>query len=160
MQLSMNSKLSMTMAMVTVLSLVAFISVPMAQPVKGRMLEDVSVRAADGGTELAVHFSFPLRYLRHFPEVKGRTLQIALTAINISDIDRSLLGRRESIRVPDELVDDVVDISYEGDLPGGPYLTLRFYQDLHFEVRPGSDFRSIRILLPEIPLPSSDSTGA
>ena len=158
--MSLSTKLKLSMVMAVVASFVTFVSVLMAQPVKGRMIEDVSVQPADGGgTELVIHFSFPLRYLRHFPENKGRTVQIALAAINISNIDRSLLGRRESLRVPSELLDDVVDISYEGDLPGGPYLTLRFYQDLHFEVRPGSDFRSIKVLLPEIALPSVDSTG-
>ncbi len=159
MRLSTNIKLYLCVVMAILVSMVAFIAVPMAQPVKGRILEDVSVSAADDGTAVIVHFSFPLRYLRHFPERKGRTLQIALTPINISAIDRSLLSGRESVRVPDGLIDDVVDISYEGDMPGGPYLTLRFYQALHYVVSPGSDFRSIKILLPEIVDPSTDSSG-
>jgi len=157
MELSANLKLFLGVAMAILVSLVAYVSVPMAQPVKGRILEDVTVSAADEGTALVVHFSFPLRYLRHFPEHKGRTLQISLTPINISAIDRSLQSGRESVRVPDSLIDDVVDISYEGDLPGGPYLSLRFYQDLHFSVSPGSDFRSIKIRLPEVAYLSADS---
>lgn len=156
----LSTKMKLSAALIVLLSFAAFVSVPMAQPIKSRILEDVSVRTADGGgTELVVRFSFPLRYLRHFPERKGRTLQIALAPLNISDIDRSLLSQRESARVPDDLIDDVVDISYEGDMPGGPYLTLRFYQDLNFEVRPGSDFRSMNIRLPEITLPATDSMG-
>lgn len=155
----LSTKVKLSIGLIVLLSFVAFVSVPMAQPIKSRILEDVSIHSSDGGTELVVRFSFPLRYLRHFPEHKGRTLQIALAPLNISAIDRSLLGQRESARVPDELIDDVVDISYEGDMPGGPYLTLRFYQDLNFEVRPGSDFRSINIRLPEIMLPATDSMG-
>lgn len=129
------------------LFLLIIVTVSLAQPVKTRILEDVSVEQAGQDVVLTVEFSFPVRYLRHFPDQQGTSLEIALQAISISDIDNSLLARRESMRVPRDLKEQLVDISYEGDLPGGPFLSLRFFEETRFSVRQGADFRSIAVTL-------------
>ena len=35
----------------------------------------------------------------------------------------------------------------EGDIDGGPYLTVRFFNVARYEVIPGADYRSVRIVV-------------
>lgn len=121
------------------------VSALMAQPARGRIISNVTVSEQADRTVLAVEFTFPVRYVRHFPEDYGETVEIQLKEVMVSAIDADLLQRRESYPLQD--IDNVplLDISYEGDLPGGPYLTVRFYKPVAFTVRQGSDFRSLAV---------------
>lgn len=116
-----------------------------AQPASGRIISNVSVNEKADGAEIHIAFTFPIRYLRHFPTDYGDTIQIRLKEVVISAVDAGLLKRRESVRLPDTGSVPLLDISYEGDLPGGPYLTVRFHEPVAFAVRQGSDFRSLTI---------------
>ncbi len=133
-----------------------FVSIAQSQPVRSRILEGIDARMVDEGIELTVHLSFPVRIVRHFPEAHGRQLQIAMQPVNISRIDRGLIKSRESLRIPDSLIEALQEVNFEGSLPGGPYLTLRFFQDQGYRIRIGSDFRSIRITLIESDLETEE----
>ncbi len=39
------------------------------------------------------------------------------------------------------------EVLYEGDIDGGPYLTVRFFSVARYEVIPGADYRSVRIIV-------------
>lgn len=117
----------------------------MAQPVRGRIIADVAVNEQADKTELTIKFTFPVRYVRHFPEDYGDTVEIQLKDIMVSEIDADLLKRRESVRLPQATGVPLLDISYEGDLPGGPYLSIRFLAPVAFAVRQGNDFRSLTV---------------
>jgi hypothetical protein len=116
-----------------------------AQPISGRILSNVSVEESADGSTIHIEFTFPVRYLRHFPADYGDTIEISLKEVAISDVDEQFLKRRESIRLPESISVPLLDVNYEGDLPGGPYLTLRFYKPVAYTVRQGSDFRSLTV---------------
>jgi len=131
---------------VCVLAMMFWIAVPLvAEPVRNRIINDVSYNVDAGELTIDVEFSFPVRYLRHFPPDSGDTLQIRLGVLGVSDVDRDLLVSRESARIPHELALPILDLSYEGDLPGGPYLTVRFTEPMEFSVKQNVDFRSLTI---------------
>jgi hypothetical protein len=117
----------------------------MAQPARGRIISDVTVTDKVDRIELGVEFTFPVRYMGHFPEDYGDTIEIQLKAVVVSEVDAGLLPRSESIRLPEAGSVPLLDISYEGDLPGGPYLTVRFHDPVAFTVKQGTDFRSLMI---------------
>ena len=116
-----------------------------AQPAGGRIISDVSISGIADGSELRIEFTFPVRYLSHFPREFGDTLQISLQAVAVSEVDQEFLRRRESFNLPETGSVPLLDVTYEGDLPGGPYLTLRFTEPVAFSVRQGSDFRSLTV---------------
>ena len=116
-----------------------------SQPVRGRIISDVATVEQPDRTDLNIMFTFPVRYIRHFPEDYGDTVEIQLKDIMVSEIDADLLRRRESVRLPKLSTVPLLDISYEGDLPGGPYLTIRFLASVAFAVKQGSDFRSLTV---------------
>jgi len=121
-----------------------------AEPVRGRILTDVTFNVGEQGFTVDVAFSFPVRYLRQFPPEQGETLQIRLGPLAVSDVDAGYLHGRESARIPRDLALPLLDLSYEGDLPGGPYLTLRFTEPMRFTVQQGVDFRSLTITVERI----------
>lgn len=118
-----------------------------AQPVRGRIISDVALSEQADTSEIRIEFSFPVRYVRHFPTDIGDTIQIQLRPVAVSNIDAGQVNGRESARLPAGSDIPLLDISYEGDLPGGPYLTVRFYQDVAFSIQQGVDFRSLTIIV-------------
>ena len=133
------------------LALGIWFAVPLgAEPVRGRILTDVAFNVGEQGFTVDVAFSLPVRYVRHFPPEEGETLQIRLDPLSVSDVDAALLRGREAARIPRELALPLLDLSYEGDLPGGPYLTLRFTEPMKFSVQQGVDFRSLTVTVEHI----------
>lgn len=117
----------------------------MAQPAGRRIISDVLVTEHAQTTDLRIEFTFPVRYVSHYPEDFGDTIEIQLKEVVISAVDADFLHRRESVRLPETESIPLLDISYEGDLPGGPYLTIRFVSPVSYTVSQGSDFRSLLI---------------
>jgi hypothetical protein len=118
-----------------------------ASPVRDKVLEDVQVIKNNGNLIIEVHFSFPLRYMSHFPQDSGDELRIQLKAVRVPASDADALFKREGVvpRYADTVaVDQVI---YEGDIEGGPYLTVQFTREASYQVVPGSDFRSINIVV-------------
>ena len=130
------------------LALLAAISVSInaiAQPAGRRIISDVVVEEHADTTDLRIEFTFPVRYVSHYPEASGDTLEVKLKEVVISSVDAGFLYERESVRLPETRSIPLLDISYEGDLPGGPYLTVRFRSPVIYKVSQGSDFRSLLI---------------
>lgn len=113
-----------------------------AQPARGRILEDL--RVVDRC--LRIGFSFPLQYYSHYPARGGDEIRIRLKPLSISPVDRDALARSESGRPPYSDSLPISEILYEGDLDGGPYLTIRFEREIAFEVRQGRSFRSVFVV--------------
>jgi hypothetical protein len=74
--------------------------------------------------------------------------------------DRDALRQRESLVPPDDDPPELMEVIYEGDVDGGPFLTLLFDHEVHYEVEQGRDSRSIVVhLLPVTPREET-ATGA
>jgi hypothetical protein len=120
-----------------------------AQPVRDKILGEVDISRGPKGTSIQVMFTFPVRYIKHFPYEKGDELRIKFRPIAISPTDRDALFKRESVTPPRDNPVDLSQIIYEGDIEGGPFLTLIFQHPVKFTVSQGTDFRSITILIPD-----------
>lgn len=118
-----------------------------APSVRDKMLEDVQVVKNNGDLFVEVHFSAPLRYRMHFPADKGDELRIQLRAVRVPVSDLDALFRREAVTPPYGDVIALDEVIYEGDIQDGPWLTLRFTRSVSYQVIPGSDYRSVRIIV-------------
>jgi hypothetical protein len=118
-----------------------------APPVRDKVLQDVNVVRDDGNVYLEVLFSFPLRYRSHFPADRGDELRVRLQLVRVPVSDLDAVPRRESVVPHDADAVAVDEVMYEGDIEGGPYLTVRFTRPVSYQVIPGSDYRSIRVIL-------------
>ncbi len=103
------------------------------------------MRVTDHGScsVIEVGFTLPIRYVRHFPPDKGDELRIKLDPIAVSPVDQPALGMRESLRPVPSGNASLIEVIFEGDMEGGPFLTLDFSRAVSFAVRQGTDFRSL-----------------
>ena len=112
-----------------------------AQLLRDRILDDVRV----SGHCLTISFSFPLRYLTHHPPNAGDELRVRLRPIQVASVDRDALLKRETVvpRRAESL--GIEEVLYEGDIVGGPYLTVRFTKTVRYRVSEKRNFRGLVI---------------
>ncbi len=118
-------------------------------------LRGVEQRAEGDDLLLVVTLERPFSIKRHFPRRRGRILQL-----QIVPEDGSPPKTRERLR-PDRS-GPLVEVIYEGNVRGGPFLVLRFAANLSFEVlgEGGPARRELRIRLLETRLPEETETPA
>jgi len=104
----------------------------------------VLTKEKDGGN-IHLDFSGPVRHLGHFPEVEGNIIQIKLRAIsfhkfqeNFSVVDKFLLAGRAGDYF-------IQDIRYEGDVPGGPFVIIKFTKPMSYLVNEGDGLKGLLI---------------
>ncbi len=118
-----------------------------SQPVRDRILDDVSVTPTDGHYAIKVSFTTPVRYQTHFPAHTGDDLSIQLQPIGVPFSELDAVIKRESVRPPHSGAIGLMEVIYEGDIEGGPFLTLHFDHAVTFEVIQEPDFRSLTVLV-------------
>jgi hypothetical protein len=133
--------------LVTVVSLLVATWSYTAPPVRDKVLEEVDLVQRDGEIVIEVQFSFPMRYRSHFPADRGEELRIRLLPVRVPSSDLDAVPRRESVIPEYAGAASVDEVIYEGDIEGGPYLTIRFMRPVSYEVIPGSDYRSVRVIV-------------
>lgn len=118
---------------------------------KKQILQDVQISENQDDVIVGVNFNKNVKIIRHFPPDAGEILQIQLEVSDNKKIEGSQaaidsdLAKRESMLPPKNDLVPLVSITYEGDVPGGPYLTLRFKFAVEFRLEEGGDGRSILI---------------
>jgi len=144
---------------------------PWAQPVRERVLEEVLVAETPDAWEVHVGLSFPARYERHFPLKEGSELRVTMQPLAVSALDQAELSDRESVRPRGADAMGLLEVTWEGDVDGGPYVTFLFSHPVSFWVRQGKDFRSLVVTVPKTaaqggedtdptaPAPDADSPG-
>jgi hypothetical protein len=115
-----------------------------AQPTGGRILTDITVTGSDTCKTAQIGFNFPIRYINHFPQTEGDEVRIQLKPVTVGPMEAQDLASREAFSPVDDatLLSNVI---YEGDMTGGPYLTLQFSRSARYTVAQGTDFRSVRV---------------
>lgn len=111
------------------------------------VLDEIKIKQTEPNkTIVDVLFGLPLEYLKHFPQKTGEILQIQLDLKNEQDreIHKEVREGGELLS-PDGKKSVLVYVTYEEGVPGGPYLTLRFSQQVQFDVSQGPDRKSLRV---------------
>jgi hypothetical protein len=113
------------------------------RPMAGRVVvDDLAVEHSGECSTITVTFNFPVQYKKHFPYDSGEDLMIKLDAIMTGTEEAEALYTREHVLLPPGDIGELLDVSYEGNVDGGPYLSLIFRRPVKFTVSEGKDFRS------------------
>lgn len=120
------------------------------QPARDRIIESALINVDHGRVLLEVRLTFPFRYLSHFPQETGRELRIRIVPVRVPSSDVGAVFRNEGLVPPDADIAAIDQVLYEGDNPDGPYLTIRFTRPVRYQVIPGSDYRSVNVIIQEL----------
>ena len=94
-----------------------------------------------------VQMNIPIRYISHFPRHQGNRARIRIRPLAVSALDEEGLTERES-RSPAFRRNTLLrEATFEGDIAGGPFITLRFHESANFKVFQGPDYRSLWVVL-------------
>jgi len=134
---------------------VVALSVGPAARAQARMLEGVEAETLDGGTAVRIEFSAPLQYVTHTPPRRGNVVQIQLRPVSPGSLTQDLSGN-ESIGWRSSGSLPLPEVSYDGEAPGGPQLTLRFAVPVRFRVEPAADLRRLAVVVEAPAAPAPD----
>jgi len=112
-----------------------------SEPVRKKLLDQLDVQSGEEITTIRISLTSRVRYIRHFPYDSGEELRIKITLFDVSHDNREAFFGRETLVPFDDL--SLEEVVYEGDIEGGPYLTLFFSRRVSFEVQQGTDSRSV-----------------
>ncbi len=116
-----------------------------AQPIGEGVMADLDVyTGAECEPEIAVvQMNIPIRYLSHFPRNTGSQVRIRVRPLTVSALDADRLDDRESRAPAFRRTTLLREATFEGDIQGGPFLSLRFSKKARFHIFQGHDYRSI-----------------
>jgi hypothetical protein len=133
-----------------ILGVILFAQLVESEPVRKKILDTLDVREDEAVTTLRISLTTRVRYVRHFPYESGQELRIKITPFGISSDNAAALFGRETLVPFDHEDIPLNEVVYEGDIEGGPYLTLFFSRCVDFWVEQGRDSRSIVVYIDEV----------
>lgn len=109
------------------------------------LIDDLTLTRDATGSNLGIDFTTPVRYLGHYPESFGDVVQIRIRAISFAGFDKNISLYNRVIKSGSSGDSLIEDVRYEGNVPGGPFVVLKFSKPVNFNVIEGDGLRSINI---------------
>lgn len=110
-----------------------------------QLVHNLHITSDRAGHNLEFDFNNSVRYLGHFPNEESDIVQVKLRAIGFSEFP-------ENISLLDQFVQPAIieekflrDVRYEGDVPGGPFIVVRFSKPMKFNVSESNGLKGLII---------------
>jgi len=126
-----------------------------AQTLRDRILGDVNIVAQGECAIIDVCFNHPVRYVKHFSPHSADPGRTQLLPIVVSPTHSEALFKRESVRLEAGNPAALAQVMYEGNLEGGPLLTLVFDEPVAFRVKPDKGERRLTVAVSGVGRPDS-----
>jgi len=113
------------------------------------LIDDVLlVREADQKF-LQLSFAAPVRVVGNYPKATGDILQVKLRVIAIGQFAENI-SLMEEIGMEEGKEIHMTNMYYEGDVPGGPFLVMKFDRPVKWEVTEGDGLLGMYIFIKEV----------
>lgn len=112
------------------------------------VIEDVVMFTDNDKAVVQVQFSSPLRYENHYPETGGQFLQVKFRLVTPIQPSIRQTVSQEKMKTDVVNLTSLANISYEGNVPGGPLLTMLFTRPVEYDVSVSEDLESIIVEIP------------
>lgn len=111
------------------------------------LIDDVVLVREEGSKALQIDFSAPTRIVGSFPESSGDIVQIKLSVIAFGQFDenQSLLEKFVGFEEGKEL--HLTDMYYEGNVPGGPFIVMKFSKPMQWDLIEGDGLLGMSIVI-------------
>jgi hypothetical protein len=146
-----------------ILSLLLTLSALCCAPAEAQLLDDIEVRSDQGVSEIRLHFTAPVRYIKHFPAERGELIKLYLQVLSLDGTEEMPL--QEYKRTPSIPLVPPYTVMYSTArtclaVRDPLCLDIQFSKPVRFRVRQGEDGRSILLhVLPETdPRPAPSNT--
>ena len=111
----------------------------------GPLVNDLHITSDRDGHNLEFGFSNSVRYLGHFPNEVSDIVQVKLRAIGFSEFKENVSLVDQYVQPTDIKEKFLQDVRYEGDVPGGPFLVVRFAKPMKFNVTESNGLKGLII---------------
>lgn len=111
----------------------------------GTLIAEVALTKDRETSNLQVNFANPVRHIGHFPDNEGDILQIKLRAISFHEFNENYSLMNTFLQTHEAKDHHIADIRYEGNVPGGPFLTVKFTRPVTYHVSEGDGLKAMLI---------------
>ena len=113
------------------------------------LIEDVVLIREEGAKTLQLDFSAPVRIVGSFPESTGDIAQIKLRVIAFGRFSENLSLLEKYIGIEEAKELHMTNLRYEGDVPGGPFLVMKFSKPVKWTLTEGEGLLGMNIAIEE-----------
>lgn len=114
-----------------------------------KLIEDAVLIREEGKKSIQIDFSAPVRIVGIFPEKSGDIVQIKLRAIAFGEFDENLSILEKYVGIEEGKEVHVTHMRYEGNVPGGPFVVMKFNQPVQWNITEGDSLRGMNIEIKE-----------
>ena len=111
----------------------------------GQLVNNLHITSDREGHNLEFGFTNSVRYLGHFPTEVSDVVQVKLRAIGFSEFRENISLLDQYVQPSDIKEKLLQDVRYEGDVPGGPFLVVRFAKPMKFNVSESNGLKGLII---------------
>ena len=108
----------------------------------------VLIREEDNKS-IQIDFSAPVRIVGIFPEKSGDIVQIKLRVIAFGEFDENLSILEKFVGIEEGKEIHVTHMRYEGNVPGGPFLVMKFDQPVEWNITEGDSLLGMNVEIKE-----------
>ena len=114
-----------------------------AQEAPSQLVSDFHITSDKEGNNLEFGFANPVRYLGHFPDDNSDVLQVKLRAIGFSEFPENFSLLDQFMVAAEGQEKFLQDVRYEGNVPGGPFLVVRFSKPMTYRVTESNGLKGL-----------------
>jgi len=96
---------------------------------------------------IQLEFSAPVRLVGKYPQETGDILQVKLRVIGLGKFDENFSVLDKFVGVEEGKEIYMTDMYYEGNVPGGPFLVMRFSRPVHWKIIEGDGLLGMNIVV-------------
>jgi len=114
-----------------------------------KLIDDAVLIREEGKKSIQIDFSAPVRIVGVFPEKAGDIVQIKLRVIALGAFDENLSILEKFVGEEEGKEIHVTHMRYEGNVPGGPFVVMKFNKPVQWKVTEGDSLRGMNIEINE-----------
>lgn len=115
-----------------------------------KLVDDVVLVREAEQKFLQLAFSAPVRLVGKYPESQGEILQVKLRVIALGDFDENLSLLEPFVGIEEGKEIHMTQMYYEGDVPGGPFLVMKFDRPVQWEISEGDGLLGMNIIIRDV----------
>ena len=114
-----------------------------------KLVDDVVLVREAEHKILQLEFAAPVRLVGSYPEDHGDIVQIKLSVIAFGKFGENLSLLEQFVGVEEGKEIHMTHMQYEGNVPGGPFLVMKFDRQVHWKVSEGDRLLGMNIEISE-----------